>query len=583
MKKTSKPKSKRPAKRKGKKSDLHLQNLLSADHPDFADLLESFHFDPEKAEILLNGERMVLVDNKSLGIMRRELILALGYERARAVLSRTGYEMGTADAELALKLRHGENFFEDFNVGPQLHALKGSVRVEAKVFEANPDSGEFYSEFYWHNSAECHAHLEQMGISHESGGWLQIAYASGYTSVFFGRPIIFRELECIAKGYDKCFLVGKPASEWEDSENELRRFRAESYPKITASEKTSNTKKRVNKNRLIVGASAGFNLTLHLIDKVASTESPVLFSGESGVGKEVFARELHQRSRRAEKPLLAINCAAIPESLIEAELFGVEKGAFTGAEKSRPGRFERAAGGTLFLDEIGTLSFSAQGKLLRVLQEGEFERVGGNKTLKTDVRLIAATNSNLDMEVEQGTFRRDLFYRLNTFPVHIPPLRERRADIPVLMNYFLRIISEKQEKNITGFSNSVTKLFQQYHWPGNVRELENIIERGIILAEAGEAIDIQHLIMSSDRVLSKEDIQNKDPFRAFVLTNSTETPAEEIGKQLLDSGLSKEEINNSLIRAALERSEGNVTQAASLTGLSRSQINYWIKSSRSKH
>ena len=578
--KTRRPKKKVSKKKRSTESPIHLLN--PEDYPEFADILENFHFNPEKAEILLNGERMVLTDNNSLGIMRRELILALGHERARAVLSRTGYEMGAVNGEQAIKLRQGQDIFDGFEAGPQTHALKGSVQVEALVFEANSESGEFYSEYYWHNSAECMAHREQMGICHESGGWQQIGYACGYASAFFGRPIIFRELECVAMGHDKCFLVGKPASEWPDPEDELRRFRAETYSTYSLSQKHQQVDKEIKKGRSLVGASAGFNLALHLVDKVAVTHTPVLFLGESGVGKEVFARELHQRSRRAEQPFLAVNCAAIPDSLIEAELFGVEKGAFTGADKSRPGRFERAKGGTLFLDEIGTLSFAAQGKLLRVLQEQEFERIGGNKVLVSDVRVIAATNSDLEQEVAQGTFRADLFHRLSTFPIRIPPLRERRADIPVLMNYFLRMTTKAHGKTIPGFSNKMVQLFQQYHWPGNIREMENIIERGVILAEENEAVDLHHVLMNSDRFYSLDEIREKDSFRAFVLIHNQSMPSNAIGEQLLESGLSKTEIDDALIGAALARSHGNVINAAKLTGMSRSQINYWVNKNNSK-
>ena len=218
-----------------------------------------------------------------------------------------------------------------------------------------------------------------------------------------------------------------------------------------------------------------------MVKKVAPTDATVLFLGESGVGKEIFSHNLHRLSKRAKGPFIAVNCAAIPEQLAESELFGVEKGGFTGATVSRPGRFERAHGGTLFLDEIGTLSFTAQGKLLRALQEGEIERVGDTQVRKVDVRVIAATNVNLRDAVRDGSFREDLYFRLNVFPVRVPPLRDRRDDIPLMMNWFMQRACKKHGKAITGFRERAVDALINYRWPGNVREMENMIERAVIL------------------------------------------------------------------------------------------------------
>lgn len=564
----------------------HRQSLAEvfqvASEPSLDDLYETFRFDPDNAEIRLNGRRMVLTDNLGLAIMRRELVSALGYERARGVMSRIGYSVGAADAELALELRKDDSLFDIFTVGPQLHALKGSVKVEPLVFEADRRTGRFYSEYIWHNSAECHAHVHEMGIGPHPGGWQQVGYASGYTSAFFGRPMIFREMECVAMGHDRCFLVGKPAEEWDDAESELKWFRAESYSRRPVHAATDNAppdQDLLIGSRTMVGASSGFNMVLHLVDKVAQTNAPVLFLGESGVGKEVFARELHKRSRRAQKPLVAVNCAAIPETLIESELFGVEKGAFTGAHSSRPGRFERAEGGTLFLDEIGTLSFAAQGKLLRVLQESEFERVGGTRSLKANVRLIAATNAELIEEVAKGRFRADLFHRLNTFPIQILPLRKRRADIPLLANHFLQKLSARHHKSGLGFDESVIRYLHDYHWPGNIREMENLIERGIILADNDELIGIHHLTMSAgSHIRDTEEMEEaRDPFWTFIMAQVRQGTQEDLGTQMLETGLSHEDLTDSLIAAALKRSNGNISEAARAIGMSRSQVNYWRK------
>ncbi|MGD7314646.1 sigma-54 interaction domain-containing protein, partial [Ralstonia pseudosolanacearum] len=247
----------------------------------------------------------------------------------------------------------------------------------------------------------------------------------------------------------------------------------------------------------LVGASSAFNAACHLLRRVAPTDATVLFTGESGVGKERFARMLHQISRRHDKPFIAINCAAIPETLVEAELFGVERGAYTGATHSRAGRFELAHEGTLFLDEIGTLSLVAQGKLLRALQEGEFERVGSSRSLKVDTRVVAATNEDLPQAVRAGRFRQDLFFRLNVFPIHLPPLRERRDDIPLLMSHFLKSYAHKHGLAVRGFSPRAIKALLNYSFPGNIRELQNLVERGVILAQA-ELVDLPHMFISGE-------------------------------------------------------------------------------------
>jgi formate hydrogenlyase transcriptional activator len=239
----------------------------------------------------------------------------------------------------------------------------------------------------------------------------------------------------------------------------------------------------------IVGNSPALRRVLELVEKVAAWDSTVLLLGETGTGKELVAHAIHRRSPRSDRALVKVNCAALPAELIASELFGHEKGAFTGALQRRIGRFEAANGGTIFLDEIAELSPEIQVALLRVLQEREFERVGGNRTIKTDVRVIAATNKDLQREVSEGRFRMDLFYRLNVFPIHVPPLRERVNDIPVLVDYFAARLAERTGKKIRQIEKRSLSAMQQYSWPGNIRELQNVVERCVILAD-GEVLRV---------------------------------------------------------------------------------------------
>jgi Nif-specific regulatory protein len=297
----------------------------------------------------------------------------------------------------------------------------------------------------------------------------------------------------------------------------------------------------------IIGRAAPMRELYSLMDRVAGTETTVLVSGESGTGKELVARALHERSGRAKRSFIAVNCAALPESVIESELFGHERGAFTGAQDLRRGRFELADGGTLFLDEIGELSPAVQAKLLRVIQEGEFQRVGGSATLKTDVRVIAATNRDLEKEVAESRFRADLFWRLNVFPIRVPPLRERRSDIVLLADYFAEKHGRRSGKPILRISSPAIDLLMTYHWPGNVRELENCMERAVILS-TDSVIHAYHLPPS---------LQSAD---------STGTgPA-----STLDASLAR--LERELLIEALKMCRGNAAAAARRLGVSERRM-----------
>ncbi|MET0049195.1 MAG: sigma 54-interacting transcriptional regulator, partial [Sedimenticola sp.] len=293
-----------------------------------------------------------------------------------------------------------------------------------------------------------------------------------------------------------------------------------------------------------------------------------------GVGKEVFSQALHQMGRRKDGPFIAVNCAALPRDLVESELFGVEKGGYTGADKTRPGRFERANGGTLFLDELGELTLNAQAKLLRVIQGGEFERVGGTEKIKVDVRLIAATNANLQEKVQDGSFRSDLFYRVNVFPITIPPLRERRSDIPGLVKKFIDMYNGKHGKHVLGITDDALQRFLSYSWPGNIRELENIIERGVILAEDHARIESTLVCLGMSGESADYMLVGKD---GNLEQGAQPNSIDELIDMLVEMGINFDDMEKQILEKALSKANGNVMEAARQLGLSGPQCRYRLK------
>lgn len=315
-----------------------------------------------------------------------------------------------------------------------------------------------------------------------------------------------------------------------------------------------------NNNNLlqIIGTSNAIKRIYELIEKVSNSDSTVLILGESGTGKELVAKNIHFRSARADKPFIPVNCGAIPAELLESELFGHEKGAFTGAVASRVGRFELADGGTVFLDEIGEMQPILQVKLLRVLQERSFERIGGTKTVNVDVRIIAATNQNLEEAVAAGRFREDLFYRLNVIPLNIPPLRERVEDIPLLCDYFIEKHSKRLGRNPIRMTDEALKMFLSYHWPGNVRELENTIERLLVLKD--------------DDIVKPYDLPEKMIGRK--IPNLPDIEDDDINPFVggIDLNAALEEYEKRLILHALELHNGVKSQAAKYLNINRTTL-----------
>lgn len=556
-------------------------------HRDFQDLTDQIRFLSSEGKIWLGEQRMLLMAVSAMGAFRREMVNSMGVERAKGFFLRLGYQSGLKDAELARKLRPHCDEIDIFLAGPQLHALKGMVNVIPIQVDIDKEAGEFYAEIEWVDSFEVEICQTELGQMEAPACWSLLGYACAYTSSFMGREVIFRETNCRGCGDDKCIIVGKPAEQWEDAEEFARYFKAdpimeELYDLQSQVSSLRSSLKKQQGQYYGIGQSASYNKVCKMIDKAALGKVSVLLLGETGVGKEVIARSVHLRSERAEGPFVAVNCAAIPPDLIESELFGVEKGAFTGANQSRPGRFERANDGTIFLDEVVELTPRAQASLLRVLQEGELERVGDNRTRSVNVRIIAATNESLADAVEAGKFRADLYYRLNVFPVHIPPLRERLEDLPLLAEHFLRKFEAEYNKHTLGLSDKALEMCLRYRWPGNIRELENVIERGVILTDNNETISQDALFAV---VPDSEFHQGSPPSPEIigdtgqVIAGDSPGGAAHWAESIISNNVSLDKVEETLMQRAMEMSKQNVSEAARILGLTRPALAYRLKKS----
>ncbi len=553
--------------------------LRSVTRADSDDLRARVHFCEETGQIWLHEHRMLLVHAEAQASLRKELIDTLGMDRAQGLFTRMGYASGVRDAELARIRAQDSSDIEAFMTGPQLHTLEGIVRVTPIKLELDRVAGKFYGEFLWENSWEGQWHRHYYGIHTDPVCWTQIGYACGYTSAFMGRPVLYKEVQCVGMGHNNCRIIGKPIEEWEDASEYKHFFNRESIADQLFDLQTQVVQLRSSIGEKekpptdMVGDSPGFRAAYELLKQAANNRITVLLLGETGVGKELFARSLHDMGPRRDSPFVAINCAAIPHELVESELFGVEKGAYTGALVSRPGRFERADGGTLFLDEIGDLPLAAQSKLLRVLQEGELERLGDQKTRKINVRLVAATNSDLLQLVKERRLRSDLYYRLNAYQIEIPPLRERKEDISPLAKRFLAKYSAVHAKKLRGFTDKAKRALLTYDWPGNIRELQNMIERGVILAPSGTRIEVDHLFSSCAEEHARE----------FGLDTNGALGANrgESGRSLCEAVfngvMTLDQVETMLLKTAVDKARGNLSSAARMLGLTRPQLAYRLK------
>jgi two-component system response regulator HydG len=522
---------------------------VRADDLDHEELLE---LDPDRGVIRFAGQRALLLDAVAMGLLRKYLVENFGQTAGRTVLTQFGFAHGYRMAE-ALKAEFTWDNDEDWRgASTRIHALEGLFRVEPGSKGPLSKEGVMVVASY-----EAEQHLLHFGRSDVPVCWTICGLYSGYMSRSHDKEIYVLEDRCMARGDAACHVIGRTREEWGDEKAEELRFfepnRLEEYlevslQRVTETLKAAERKLREHRRALVrvardveeplgmVAKSPRMRQLLDLTRRVASVDSTVLITGESGSGKERIARFVHEESTRAAGPFIAINCGAITETLLESELFGHARGAFTGATQDRPGLFEAANGGTLLLDEVGEVSPGMQVKLLRALQEREVRRVGENKSRKVDVRIVTATHRDLAHGVAAGTFRQDLYYRLKVVELSVPPLRERRDDVLPLARVLLADAALRMKRKISALAPGAADQLLRYEWPGNVRELENTMERAVALAR-GSRVELEDL---------PEEI--RQAFPKPVATVGTVRPLHEIEKEY--------------ILAALDLNLGNQTHTA---------------------
>ena len=479
------------------RNDLHLAELLD--------------FRPDQGIIRLHAQRVVILSAAAMGLLGKELVDTLGMETARRIAIRFGFADGYHDA---VNLRERSTWatpLDGVRAGARLQTLEGIVRADVRRLEHDADTGRFEEEVFWHDSYVAEQHTHHFGKTSAPVCWSLVGYASGFASACLGQEIYFRETACVGQGGRHCAAIGRDAGSWGadiDSiradfqaaslGHEVERLRAAVGTRLKELDRRERLlerrerelnllRERVNRQaaaKHFVAGSQAMQEVLELAGRVAPLDTTVLVYGESGTGKEFIVRLIHDQSPRAAAPFVSINCAALTETLLESELFGHVRGAFTGAVRDKAGLFEVAGNGTIFLDEIGEVAPPVQAKLLRALQEREIRRVGGERHIKINARVVAATNRDLRAAVDAGTFREDLYFRLGAFVITVPPLRDRREDIPPLVQSFLVRAAARMKKDVRTVSADAMSALMNHRWPGNVRELEHAIERAVIVANA---------------------------------------------------------------------------------------------------
>jgi DNA-binding NtrC family response regulator len=538
------------------------------------DLSELLDFDPDKGTIRLHQQRVVILSAAAMGLLRKELIETLGADTARRLLMRFGYADGYHDAVTLRDRSAAADPIEALRNGAVLHTLEGIVRATLLRAEYDASTGRFEGEVEWRSSYEAEQHVHHYRLSPEPVCWSLVGYVSGYASACVGQEVYFREQVCAGQGQPRCLVVGRDAAGWgeaidglrfdfqgADLGREVERLRTAAKRQVQELARRERLVERREREhdllrarvarhaaaRHFVAGGPAMREVLELAVRVAPLDTTVLISGESGTGKEFIVRLIHDQSSRAAGPFVSINCAALTETLLESELFGHARGAFTGAVRDKAGLFEVADGGTLFLDEIGEVAPTIQAKLLRALQEREIRRVGSERTIKVNARVVAATNRDLKAAIAAGSFREDLYFRLSGFTITVPPLRDRREDIPALVHEFVQRVSVRVKKDVRRVSADAMSALATYRWPGNVRDLENAIERAVILAN-GATITRRDL---PPEVTSRAD--GASPGDALDLVTN----------------------ERALIRRALDRFNGNRQRAAK--ALNISTVTLWRK------
>jgi DNA-binding NtrC family response regulator len=542
------------------RKDLHLAELLD--------------FRPDQGIIRLHEQRVVILSAAAMGLLRKELMDTLGLETARRVAIRFGFADGYHDAVNLRERSDWTDPAEGIQAGAVLQTLEGIVRADVRKIEHDAATGRFEEEVVWHDSYVAEQHVHHFGKTSVPVCWSLVGYASGFVSACLGKEIYFRETSCIAQGQKQCVAVGRDAESWGTELDVIRAdFQAATVGHeierlhdavskrvkeldrrerlLERRERELNLlRERINRHaasKNFIAGSRPMQDVLELAARVAPLDTTVLVYGESGTGKEFIVRLIHDQSPRAAAPFVSINCAALTETLLESELFGHVRGAFTGAVRDKAGLFEVAGTGTIFLDEIGEIAPTVQAKLLRALQEREIRRVGAERSVKVNARVVAATNRDLREAVNAGTFREDLYFRLGAFIITVPPLRERREDIPPLVHNFLVRAAARMKKDVSSVSADAMTALMNYRWPGNVRELEHAVERAVILA-------------------NNPNIRVRD------------LPPEITQKSRLRSGddtLDLQEQERVMIERALERFRGNRRQAAEALNISTTTL--WRK------
>ncbi len=532
---------------------------------------ELLEFEPDGGILRFAGQRAMLLDTVALGLLRKELVETLGLEVARGVMTRFGYAHGWRTAENLENALPWASVEEWRRAGGRLHRLQGMVTFEP-VHASEAAEPPAFAEAIWRDSYEADQHLLHFGVADEAVSWSLCGFASGYLSRAHGRPVYCVETQCRGRGDPICRMRGDEREHYVVTERERdigyyeQRELDDALVRVRGILRKLERKLRARRRALddegvanepetggLIARSPVMRTVLDLARRVAPVDSTVLISGPTGAGKERLARFVHEHSTRAGGPFVALNCGAVPEQLLESELFGHAKGSFSGATRDRVGLFEAAHTGSLLLDEIGELASATQTRLLRVLQEREVRRVGENFSRPVDVRIIAATNRDLAADVQSGRFREDLFYRLRVVELHIPPLRERPEDVLPLARVLLASASERLGRQFGGVAPAACEALLAHDWPGNVRELQNAIERAAALAR-GDLIEA-------------EDLPKLEPRSRVAVIRDPAAAVREHAAEHRRLDLNLAAVEREHILAVLDASAGNKAEAARRLGI----------------